>query len=227
MSELPSVERLRAALANAAPLDARAALLCAVLGALAVSERELLAAAFDLAREIGIERAALEELLLQGTLFGGFPRTVEAFQLLRTRWGPRAPMPAIPRPAPEPAFAAGEALFDRIYAELAPAVRRELFELHPALAHWIAEHAYRAVLARTELDAATRELAAVTALAASGCRRQLLSHARGAVRCGAAVEEVRAAFRLAGLFRSAANLAELEVQVERALLAVADREREA
>ncbi|MBK9388543.1 MAG: carboxymuconolactone decarboxylase family protein [Planctomycetes bacterium] len=113
-----------------------------------------------------------------------------------------------------------------MYADLAPAVRRELAELHPALARWIAEHAYRAVLARAGLDAATRELAAVTALAASGCRRQLLSHARGAVRCGAGAARVRSALRLAALFRSTAGLAELETHVERALLAVAPGERE-
>jgi 4-carboxymuconolactone decarboxylase len=225
MSDSPSAaERLRAALAAAALLDPRTAVLCATLGALAVSERELLEAGLVLARELGVARAALEEVLLQGALFGGFPRTVEAFQLLRTRWGARQQDP--PTPEPEPPSAAGEALFDRIYAELAPAVRRELTELHPSLARWIAEHAYRAVLARAGLDARTRELAAVTALAASGCRRQLLSHARGAMRCGADAPSVHAALGLAALFRSAESLAELGAQVERALRAVAPGERE-
>ncbi|MCA8978894.1 MAG: carboxymuconolactone decarboxylase family protein [Planctomycetes bacterium] len=49
----------------------------------------------------------------------------------------------------------------------------------------IAEHAYGRVLSRPGLDAATRELLASCALAALGQERQLASHARGALRCGA------------------------------------------
>jgi AhpD family alkylhydroperoxidase len=217
MQPNPSSARLDAALREVAPpLSPREALLCTALGALAVSHRELLETCLEAARGAGVPRSQIEELLLQGALFGGFPRTVDAFQLLQRRWGRDEPTETVAPPPP----GAGAALFDAIYAELAPTVREELRALHPELARWIDEHAYGAVLARGGLDAATRELAAVTALAASDCRRQLLSHARGAVRCGADEERVRAALRLAGLFRAPAELAEMAAQVDRALVAV-------
>ncbi len=217
MQPTPSSARLDEVLRETAPpLSRREALLCVILGSLSVSDRELLESSLESARTAGIPRGHVEELLLQGVLFGGFPRTVDAFQLLQRRWGPSEGAAALEAPP----SGAGTALFDAIYAELAPAVRRELRELHPALAQWIDEHAYGAVLARGGLDAATRELAAVTALAASDCRRQLLSHARGAVRCGADEMRVRAALQLAGLFRSPEELAEMAAQVERALVAV-------
>ena len=46
--------------------------------------------------------------------------------------------------------------------------------------------------ARPGLPAATRELLAVAALCALGQERQLASHARGALRCGAEAGDVRA-----------------------------------
>ena len=60
----------------------------------------------------------------------------------------------------------------------------------PDYARWIAAHAYGEVLSRPGLSAARRELLAVAALVATGQDRQLASHSRGAVHCGASREEV-------------------------------------
>ena len=57
----------------------------------------------------------------------------------------------------------------------------------------MAGHAYGSVLSRDGLDARDRELLAVVMLAATGHDRQLASHARGAIRCGAEPQEVTAA----------------------------------
>ena len=60
------------------------------------------------------------------------------------------------------------------------------------------EAAYGRVLARPGLSVRTRELLAVAALQALAQKPQLIAHGRGALRCGADRDEVRAALRCAG-----------------------------
>ena len=88
---------------------------------------------------------------------------------------------------------AGRELFDRIYGDGADGVRDHLRSLDSDLADLVAGHAYGSVLSRDGLDARDRELLAVVMLAATGHDRQLASHARGAIRCGAEPQEVTAA----------------------------------
>ncbi len=126
------------------------------------------------------------EAVLQAHLFAGFPRVVEALGVLHEEGGLGAPDPdELADASGTDDRAAGRALFETIYAEDAGRVRDVLARGHPALADWIEAHAYDRVLARPGLDAATRELLACAGLAATGQDRQLASHARGALRCGA------------------------------------------
>lgn len=140
------------------------------------------------------------EAVLQTHLFAGFPRLVEAYEVLDTCGGLGAPAPDELEPALELDMqrARGRALFERIYAEQSARVRTRLATLRPDFADWIETHAYGRVLSRPGLDASLRELCAVAALASLGQDRQLASHARGALRCGAecadlelALEELR------------------------------------
>src|SRR5436189_4419470 len=74
------------------------------------------------ARASGCPRAAVEETLLQGTLFYGFPRIVSAFEHLARVW----PTDVAPTGGGLPAdrqAAAGRALFATIYGRNDPAVR--------------------------------------------------------------------------------------------------------
>ncbi|MAF66263.1 MAG: 4-carboxymuconolactone decarboxylase [Planctomycetes bacterium] len=80
-----------------------------------------------------------------------------------------------------------------MYGDDADEVRALLAAADPLFAAWVGEHAYGRVLSRPGLSADRRELLAVCALAALGQGRQLASHARGALRCGAAAAEVSAA----------------------------------
>ena len=134
---------------------------------------------------------AWREAVLQTHLFAGFPRLVEAYERLDRAGGLGA------RHADEERGGAndaerGVALFERIYGERAGAVRARLAAFHPDFADWTLGHAYARVLARPGLGADRRELLAVAALAATGQDRQLASHARGSVRCGATRAEVLA-----------------------------------
>jgi 4-carboxymuconolactone decarboxylase len=133
------------------------------------------------------------EALLQVHLFAGFPAVVEAFARLERLGGlgDWEPDEAIVEPdRPE----RGAELFARIYGEHAPRVRGFLDGAHPQLGAWVLGHAYGRVLTRPGLSARERELLAVAALALRGPARQLASHLRGAVACGASPAEVAAVF---------------------------------
>ncbi len=133
------------------------------------------------------------EAVLQVHLFAGFPRLVQAFGVLEDVGGLGTPEPEeFEVGAPEEAR--GAELFDRIYAGDAQKVRTMLSSYHADFAAWIAEHAYARVLARPGLSAARRELISCCALAALGQERQLASHARGSLRCGASFAQLMQTF---------------------------------
>lgn len=132
---------------------------------------------------------AWREVALQVHVFAGFPRGVETYGVLAEEGGLGSP-----EELGEPEDRTrGDALFQRIYADLSPRVATTLRDGHPDFASWILGHAYGRVLSRPGLAADRRELLAVTALAALGQERQLASHVRGAVRCGAEAGDVRSA----------------------------------
>ena len=149
------------------------------------------------------------EALLQVHLFAGVPRQVEAAHVLTQAGGLGEPGPEELEPRGSiDAAARGAALFDRIYADDSAAVRQTLARGHPELERWVIEHAYGRVLSRPGLSADRRELLAVGALAALGQDRQLASHARGALRCGATAEVLAAALE------AVEDLIEVEGRVE-------------
>lgn len=148
--------------------------------------------ALRLAAPEGEPDRAWRETVLQAHVFAGFPRGVEAYGALDAAGGLGALEPGEELAEPEDA-ARGKALFERIYADLSERVHATLESGHPDFARWIVGHAYGRVLTRPGLAADRRELLAVVALCAFGQERQLASHVRGAVRCGASVDDVRAA----------------------------------
>ena len=154
------------------------------------------------------------EALLQVHLFAGFPRVVEAFQVLEDAGGLGRPGPNEVRAEP-PLHDRGHALFERIYGAGAERVETMLASLHPDLLDWVLGHAYGRVLTRPGLDARERELLAVAALAASRQTRQLASHARGAAACGADAAELESALAVAAPWLDADELAEARRVVER------------
>jgi|SRR5882672_7392871 len=135
---------------------------------------------------------AWRETVLQAHVFAGFPRVVEAYGVLGALGGLGEPAPDETLGESENA-ARGRELFERIYGDHAERVRDFLTRSHADFAAWIEGHAYGRVLTRPGLPADRRELLAVVALAALGQDRQLASHARGAVRCGATPAELREA----------------------------------
>jgi alkylhydroperoxidase/carboxymuconolactone decarboxylase family protein YurZ len=150
---------------------------------------------FDVVRAVrasapaGEPDRAWRETLLQVHVFAGVPRAVECYTLLAECGGLGVVGADEVAEAPD-RRARGEQLFERVYGRASGGVRTMLVESHPLFAAFVLEHAYGRVLARDGLEAVRRELLGCAALAALGQDRQLASHARGAVRCGADAENV-------------------------------------
>lgn len=154
------------------------------------------------------------EVVLQVHVFAGVPRQVESYAALGECGGLGALEPGEQGTAAD-AHARGVALFERIYGRNAPDVRAMLAGHHPDFDAWVLDHAYARVLARDGLSAAFRETLACAALAALGQERQLASHARGAIRCGARVADVHAALDAIADFVPPERLSEAHRVVER------------
>lgn len=165
-------------------LDARERVLVLATCAAARADWVTLGACADAARARGVPRAELEETLLQGVLFYGFPRSMTAFETLARHW-PAATPPIGGSLPPAEQRAAGDALFDAIYADNSAGVRAMLRGWHGELHEFVLDCAYGRILARPGLAARTRELCACGALAVLDQTPQLVAHARGALRLGA------------------------------------------
>ncbi len=141
---------------------------------------------------------AWRECVLQCHLFAGFPRVVQALAILDEEGGLGAlDSDELESPYPQPGATEthrGSELFERIYGSDAERVRAGLTSGHPEFDNWVLGHAYGRVLARPGLRTDVRELLASCALAALGQERQLASHARGALRCGAPLEDLLEAY---------------------------------
>lgn len=147
--------------------------------------------AFRRAAPAGEPDRAWREAVLQSHLFAGFPRLVEALGVIGAAGGlGDLDEDEVEEPPSTQRTPRGADLFGRIYGDGTPQVAAQLDAFHPLAGRWIAEHAYGRVLSRPGLGADVRELCAVASLALLGPNRQLASHVRGALRCGAALEAV-------------------------------------
>ncbi len=169
-------------------LDPKAARLARVSVAISIGDWSALAR-LRAEAPAGEPDRAWREAVLQSHLFAGFPRLVEAYEVIE-RAGGLGLLDADEVRREGDMSERGRELFDRIYAGDSAAVLARLESYHPDFAAWIAGHAYGRVLARPGLDARVRELCAVACLAALGQERQLASHARGALHCGATRAEL-------------------------------------
>lgn len=136
----------------------------------------------------------IEEVILQSYLFAGFPRALNAMRAWRafTRKQPAQPS-THGYVEMEELRAKGEKTCATVYGSSYEQLRENIRALHPELDEWMIVEGYGKVLSRPGLDLKTRELCIVSACAATGQKRQLHSHVRGALNSGASVAEVLAA----------------------------------
>jgi 4-carboxymuconolactone decarboxylase len=173
-------------------LTAPEALLVDVSAAMAGGDEARLEEAFRAALEGNVPGDAVEETLLQGYLFLGYPAALRALGLWRRVSG---------RPAPagreEEGWDAwrlrGEAVCRQVYADQYERLRENVRALHPDLERWMVVEGYGKVLGRPGLELRLRELCILALLAVLDAPPQLHSHLRGALNVGAPPEAVEAA----------------------------------
>lgn len=128
----------------------------------------------------------VEELLLQSTLFVGYPRALIAF----TAWRKFSGVPA-PRSDEDTDYARapewtrrGEEACAIVYGDNYEKLRASVTSLHPAIDSWMITEGYGRTLSRPGLDLLRRELCIVAQTAVLEAPRQLHSHLRGALNVG-------------------------------------------
>lgn len=154
----------------------------------ATADHDAMSEAILLCRTSDIERAALYELVLQSYLFLGFPRMLEAADLLHTQWPDTPHEPDCGPVGAEEArlwYTRGDQLCRRVYDSTYEPLRRRVESFAPEIFRWMIFEGYGKVLSRHQLDMITRECSIVACLIIENMPRQLHSHIKGALNVGA------------------------------------------
>jgi 4-carboxymuconolactone decarboxylase len=175
-------------------LDTATVALVRLAAAIAAGSEATVRAAFAAAAAAQAPAEWMDELVLQSYLFSGFPRALNAAR----EWRRLSPAPTTGEPAADPALAStwlerGEATCAAVYGEMYDKLRRNVYELHPALDATMVMDGYGKILGRAGLDLPRRELCVVAACAATEQERQLHSHLHGALNVGVAPAALSAA----------------------------------
>ncbi|PWU70748.1 carboxymuconolactone decarboxylase [Ochrobactrum sp. POC9] len=147
----------------------------------------------------GVTREEIIELLIQLSVYRGFPSALNAFSVAGSLFALGVPPLRVDIPAPvemessSDRLERGKALLAKSSAASGDAVVRSFDDIAPDLGRMIVEHAYGEVFSRNGIDPKTRELSACAALAAIGSattETPLRVHINAALNVGATREEV-------------------------------------
>ncbi len=190
-----NIEDFRHRAASIAPEHyARERLLAFYSAAIALADEPALTAAVASARNHGLNRSSLNEVVLQSYLFLGFPRMLVAAEHLHNRYKEeREGLPLTPVSGEEAAewFERGEALCRRVYDGNYDRLKERVEEVAPEIFRWMIFEGYGKVLSRPGIDVIERELAIIACLMIEDRPAQLFSHIRGALNVGAQPSQVR------------------------------------
>ncbi|WP_374254157.1 carboxymuconolactone decarboxylase family protein [Xanthobacter sp.] len=181
-------------------LDHKAKLL-AIIAMLAASGNRTDALRLHLAGAIanGVTCEEVIELLIQLSVYRGFPSALNAFSVARSVFALGVQPLQVDIPAPIDAesrsdrLERGKAPLAKSSAASGDAVVRSFDDIAPDLGRMIVEHAYGEVFSRDGIDLKTRELSACAALAAMGSattETPLRVHINAALNVGASREEI-------------------------------------
>jgi 4-carboxymuconolactone decarboxylase len=181
-------------------LDQKAKLF-AIISMLAASGNRAAALRLHLAGALahGVTREEIIEVLIQLSVYRGFPAALNAFAVAKDIFA--AGSPTIGADVPPPAVVESRAdRLERGHATLAKtsgssgdAVVRSFDDVAPDLGRMIVEHSYGEVFSRSGIDMKSRELSACAALAAVGSATTeipLRVHINAALNVGATREEI-------------------------------------
>lgn len=177
-------------------LSSRIRYLASIEACIALGEDHFLRFILRIAIKDGVKLEEIYEVMLQASIFCGFPRTINAFSVLRRVLKEIGceydlPEPKLDTRSERDMEIKGFDLFCTIYENNHFEVINSLKAGHPELPTWILKDVYGKVLSRPYLDPKTRELAAVAGLTVSKVFPQLLSHIKGGLNLGADMREVK------------------------------------
>lgn len=180
-------------------LDARAKLL-AIVAMLAAAGNRTAALRLHLAGALaqGVTREEIVEVLIQLSVYRGFPAALNAFAVAREAFAGRATNHPAPLPPSDPETRAerlerGRATLAKTSGASGDAVVSSFDDVAPDLGRMIVEHSYGEVFSRPGIDLKTRELTACAALVAVGSKTAetpLRVHVNAALNVGASREEI-------------------------------------
>lgn len=181
-------------------LDHKAKLL-AIIAMLASSGNRSDALRLHLAGALanGVTHEEIVELLIQLSVYRGFPAALNAFSVARSvlALGVQPLQVDIPTPGDTGSrtdrLERGKALLAKSSAASGDAVVRSFDDIAPDLGRMIVEHSYGEIFSRKGIDQKTRELSACAALAAIGSATTdtpLRVHINAALNVGASREEI-------------------------------------
>jgi 4-carboxymuconolactone decarboxylase len=162
--------------------------------AIAVGDNDVMVRAIRKARDQKIRYRELYEVVLQSYLFLGFPRMLNAADVLHetlknTREG------GTEASALDGDLGnwrkRGQELCRHVYGDAFEALRNRVKPMAPEIFDWMIFEGYGKVLSRPGLSIVNRELAIVAFLIVENQPRQLYSHMRGALNVGASTQVLR------------------------------------
>lgn len=151
--------------------------------------------AIQKAIEFKIDRADLYEIILQSYLFLGFPRMLQASDVLQKV------VPNQKKIVQDSEFLSdnnliewyknGEEVCGKVYKDKYEPLKKRVLDSASEIFHWMIVEGYGKVLSRDCLPLMTRELSNIAFLTMENRERQLRSHIIGAVNVGASKELVQ------------------------------------
>lgn len=165
----------------------------------------------------GCSIAEIQEVLLQMSVYSGFPSAVNGMnalkEVLQKRKGngikdPEGVSQKSTIPKGKTRLDVGISQLDKLKAVDLEKLQQAYKDVSPDFIQYVLEYGFADILARPGLDYKTREMATIAALTALGVTDQLKLHIRGAINLGASKEDIAEIMILMSVFTgfpSAAN----------------------
>ena len=162
--------------------------------AITFDDNEITQKAIQTSLEFSLTRDDLYEIILQSYLFLGFPRMLQAADVLQDI------LPSNNNTLTLSEFDEKESLkwYDngiklckQVYRHTYEPLKNKVVSMAPEIFQWMVFEGYGKVLSRNQLPIVTRELSIIAFLMMENRTRQLRSHLHGALNVGAAPEQIQ------------------------------------
>ncbi len=175
--------------------DVQNRMLALFSAAITLDDANITEFAIQKAQELKINRDSLYEIILQSYLFLGFPRMLQAADLLDKiipfRGGNSQDIDFLSENKLSEWYKDGVEVCKSVYKDKYEPLKKRVTDFAPEIFHWMILEGYGKVLSRKGIGLETRELSIVAFLTMENRPKQLHSHILGAVHVGASKELIQ------------------------------------